>query len=131
MAKQYTFSKEERLSNVKQIDLLFNSGSSFSVRPLKIYFLVDNDTSGTPNKVLITISKKRFKRAVDRNRIRRKIKEAYRLNKKILQDEAHKMKLCVIIGIIYTGIDHNPQYSLLEKATVQCLDKLSNMITEK
>jgi len=96
------FYKEERLCSKKFIDLLFNNGSSFLLYPYRVHYLVIekpegitskisctigalNDKApeviGFPAKVLINVSKKRYKRAVDRNLIKRHCREVYRLQK--------------------------------------------------
>ena len=78
----HTFKKEERLCNKKLIDGLFHNGSSFLCYPFRIMWLpVILPDSQIPVQILIAVSKKRFKRAVDRNLIKRYTREAYRLNK--------------------------------------------------
>ena len=78
--KKYSFKKEERLCSLKAIGELFASGERFSSYPLfVVYKQVENKTKAPA--VLFSVSKKRFKRAVDRNRIKRLMRESYRLNK--------------------------------------------------
>lgn len=75
---KYTFPKSERLTGKKSIEELFAKGSSFFVHPIVLkYQLVE----GASHKILIAVSKKALKKAVDRNLVRRRIREAYRLNK--------------------------------------------------
>jgi ribonuclease P protein component len=76
-----TFNKEERLCSRKLIDLLFKDGSSFLLYPFRISYLLIDSSQSFPAKVVINVSKKRFKRAVDRNLIKRRLREAYRLQK--------------------------------------------------
>jgi ribonuclease P protein component len=76
-----TFSKEERLCSKKLLTELFTNGSSFLVYPYRVTWLAANPEQTTPAQVVIGVSKKKFKRSVDRNLIKRKIREAYRLNK--------------------------------------------------
>ncbi len=76
-----TFPKTERLHSRKKIKELFSEGSSFFVHPFKLILLPQETEGGTLHQVLITVPKKHFKHAVDRNRIRRQIKELYRLHK--------------------------------------------------
>lgn len=128
MAKQYTFNKRERLTNVIQIEHLFNSGSTFTNKPFKIFFQFSDIPQSYPVTILIAVSTKKFKRAVDRNRIRRKIKEAYRLNKNILINEVNKLKLNINLGIVYISNDYNPDYHILENKLVECLIRLGKMI---
>ncbi|RDC58640.1 ribonuclease P protein component [Pedobacter chinensis] len=77
----YTFKKEERLCSRKHLDLLFKNGSSFLLYPFRISYLFIDETTEVPVQVVINIPKKRYKRAVDRNLLKRRIREAYRLNK--------------------------------------------------
>ncbi len=83
-----TFSKQERLSSVKDIETLFKKGKSLFVFPLKVIFISSKTQQHTKEKeiissprLLISVSKRNFKRAVDRNRIKRQIREGYRLQK--------------------------------------------------
>ncbi len=77
----YTFLKEERLCSKKHLDLLFKNGSSFLFYPFRISYLFVDALLPSPVQVVISVPKKRYKRAVDRNLIKRRIREAYRLNK--------------------------------------------------
>ena len=77
----YSFKKEERLCNVKLIEKLFTDGSSFLVYPFRIIWLSEVANSVHPVQVLISVPKKRFKRAVDRNLLKRRIRELYRIHK--------------------------------------------------
>jgi len=77
----YTFRKEERLCSRKHLDLLFKKGSSFLLYPFRISYMFINEAAHVPAQVVINVPKKRYKRAVDRNLLKRRIREAYRLNK--------------------------------------------------
>ena len=81
-----TLRKPELLRGKKTIAKLFNEGSSFFLYPYKVVFAL-NPEPGTPHRILVTVPKKRFKKAVDRNKIKRRIKESYRLNKQLLHTE--------------------------------------------
>lgn len=76
-----TFNKEERLCSRKLLDLLFKNGSSFLLYPYRISYLFVAETHRFPAQVVINVAKKRYKRAVDRNLIKRRTREAYRLQK--------------------------------------------------
>uniref|UniRef100_F4C357 Ribonuclease P protein component n=1 Tax=Sphingobacterium sp. (strain 21) TaxID=743722 RepID=F4C357_SPHS2 len=80
---RYTFKKEERLCNKKLLTKLFQSGSSFILYPYRISFLPSQHLP-YPIQIVVSVPKRRFKRAVDRNLLKRRTKEAYRLQKHIL-----------------------------------------------
>src|ERR1700709_234674 len=81
MSKIYTFTKEERLCNKVLIDSIFHNGSSFLCYPFRVSWLVVDAPQLFPAQVLIAVPKKRYKRAVDRNLVKRRIREVYRLHK--------------------------------------------------
>ena len=117
-----TFGKLEHLTSKKLIQELFENGSSFYLFPFKVIFL-KADTSIPGHQVLFSIPKRNFKRAVDRNRIKRQLKEAYRLNKSIIADLPDK--LC--IGYIYTFKEKLP-YTNLEKKLSESLTRLTQEV---
>tara|TARA_B100000003_G_scaffold208917_2_gene231206 strand:+ start:965 stop:1339 length:375 start_codon:yes stop_codon:yes gene_type:complete len=75
---QFSFSKEERITNKKIIQKLFNSGEKINLFPFDFRYLIDG---GNTNKVLISVSKSKISSSVKRNLIKRRIRESYRLNK--------------------------------------------------
>lgn len=79
----FSLKKHEILRSKKNIKELFDNGSSFFIYPFKVYYLyVENQDT---NMVLFSVPKKHLKRAVDRNLVRRRLKEAYRLNKSMIK----------------------------------------------
>ncbi|MDI9340725.1 MAG: ribonuclease P protein component [Sediminibacterium sp.] len=76
-----TFHKQERLCSQTQIDLLFAKGTSVKAYPLKGIYLETSLENAPPVRVMIVVPKRLFKRAVDRNLLKRRIREAYRLQK--------------------------------------------------
>jgi ribonuclease P protein component len=95
---KFTFKKEERLSREKIIQELFKKGSSFYLYPFKVYFMQNPNPDSATHQVLISVSKKNFKRAVDRNSIKRRIREAYRLNKNLLPGQ-NKLAIAYIYSV--------------------------------
>ena len=83
-SKQYGFSKKEKLTGKKKIEGLFRQGSSFYFSAFQIRFTPASDQDH--HEVLVTVPKKNFKRAVDRNLLKRRIREAFRLNKQLIKD---------------------------------------------
>ena len=85
----YTLNKEERICSKKLIDKLFGGGKSSSVAsfPLRAVDMTAERADGEPQaQILVSVPKRHFKRAVKRNRVKRQVREAYRLNKQILID---------------------------------------------
>jgi ribonuclease P protein component len=122
-ARKFTFPKEEHLCRKKLIDELFGKqGSSFGVYPLRFVWIKSEQPSTTPPQVLINVSKRTFKRAVDRNRLKRLIREAYRLNKyQLLEYEGgHPVAL---LGLLYTGKEKSP-LAVIEKKLISGLNRL-------
>ncbi len=126
----YTFKKEERLCNKRLIDELFHNGSSFLCYPFRAQWLLVNDAALTvPVQVLISVSKKRYKRAVDRNLVKRRIREAYRLNK-----QQHLIKVLagtnknIVFSVGYIGKEIEP-YALMEKKMLKLLKQLGEQVT--
>ena len=118
-----TFKKEERLHEKKIINELFEKGKSFHSSPFKIIYIDTHDEGKYPAKVMIAVPGRNFKKAVDRNRIRRLIREAYRKNKNILYDalEASTLKLAFVI--LYSG-KLMPSYKEIESKIILILQRL-------
>ncbi|HLT73445.1 MAG TPA: ribonuclease P protein component [Ohtaekwangia sp.] len=121
---EFTFSKAERLSKEKDIQELFQKGSSFYLFPFKVLFLT-NPEFATTNQVLISVSKRNFKTAVSRNMIKRRIREAYRLNKALLAPATS-----VRIGFIYTHKEILPTPEIFGKM-VHVLKRISHLCEKK
>lgn len=85
--KAHTFGKAERLYSKKIIQELFTKGSSFYLHPFKVILLKNTDEATPFHQVLVSVSKRNFKKAVDRNTIKRRMKEGYRLQKGVLQNQ--------------------------------------------
>ncbi len=127
MNRSSTFRKAERLSHRKQIDSLFNEGLSFGLSPFKVFYLTEEPGNDAPVKVLMTVPKKKFKRAVDRNRLRRLMREAYRLHKHILYDKIVAVPGCMHIGFVYVGDRKDIAFEELEQQMIKCLERLGGV----
>ncbi|MDR0659076.1 MAG: ribonuclease P protein component [Mediterranea sp.] len=97
-----TLCKAERLCSKLQIEKLFSGGSrSFSVYPLRVVFMPVKREEGALASILISVSKRRFKRAVKRNRVKRQVREAYRKNKHELLGFLNERTEGMAIAFIY------------------------------
>ncbi|WP_333693565.1 ribonuclease P protein component [Flavobacterium sp.] len=86
----FTYPKHEKLKSQKQIDLLFTEGKSISKYPLRLVFVPVELDKDEKIKFGVSVSKKHFKKAVDRNYYKRLLRECYRLNKHILLENLNK-----------------------------------------
>ena len=124
-----TLHKSERLDKKKVIDKMFSGGArSFSVFPLRVVYLPVEDLEA-PVSILVSVSKRRFKRAVKRNRVKRQIREAYRKNKSLLVDELQRREQRLAVAFIYLSDELVATAELEEKmkiALARISEKLSS-----
>lgn len=119
-----TFTKAERLSSKIEIDSLFGTGKSFNSTPFKVIWL-EKAVGNTPVKTVISIPKRLFKRAVDRNRLKRLTREAYRKNKHLLYDDLGNKK--ILLMFIFTS-KTIIEYKEMEEKIISILQRLSKTI---
>lgn len=134
----FRFRRNERLKSEKVISLLFKKGQSFSCYPLRLVYTEiaplsksDDSTDFSPIQFSLSVSKKKFKHAVDRNVLRRRIREAYRLNKQDLyvflkSNEALSEKQFAFM-VIYTAKDSLP-YSEIQRGIRKMIFKFKQEI---
>lgn len=120
----YRLTKSERLHADKLIKELFNEGSSFFLYPFKVLLLRKIELAGQTNQVLISVSKKKIKNAAGRNYIKRRVREAYRIHKHLLNSDG------MLIGFIFVG---KPEMSFgeIEPKMIQILSKIAQDNPEK
>ena len=107
---RYFFKKQDKLKSRKTIELLFGKGKSFSNFPFKVVWLPENNEAVL--QAGVGVSSKYFKKATDRNRIKRLMREAYRLQKKILQDHLEEKQNKLSVFILYVGKEL-PEYEIV------------------
>jgi ribonuclease P protein component len=118
----YTFKKEERLCSKKLSDELFHNGSSFLCYPFKVNWLFVSN-SAPQTQVLFSVSKRRYKKAVDRNLVKRRMREAYRLLKQQHLYDHLSGERQLLIAFTYVGKEITP-YSFFEKKMLLTLSQL-------
>lgn len=131
MPKQFTLGKNERLKSRKQIEQLFAAGKSFAVFPYKIFYSVTNCQLPTANTLQfgVGVSNRNFKRAIDRNRIKRLTREAYRLQKNDLKKLLEEKNISLNVFFIYTSKEIT-EYNFVKEKTGTVLKKLIKIINE-
>ncbi|SMD33788.1 ribonuclease P protein component [Reichenbachiella faecimaris] len=125
--RKYSFPKRERLSSKKLIDALFTKGASFYFYPFSVRFLLADENT-TCHQFMVSVSKRNFKRAVDRNRIKRLIRESYRLHKHLLDEHLPQGKF-LLIAYIYTGKEIHP-YDFIESKLVDSFRRLKSKMDQ-
>lgn len=101
--KKYGFAKAERLRNKKEIDFLFKQGTTFFHYPFQVFFFIDKNPRQQPLRVLISVPIKKFPLAVERNKIKRVVREAYRLNKIELAESSLLSDYNLTLGWVYVA----------------------------
>ena len=101
MAGTFSYNKFEKLKSRKQIELLFAQGKSISSFPVKVFYLPVEHTPEHPVQVGAGVSARNFKKAVDRNTIKRRMREAYRLHKLPLHESLKTEQKSVAVFILW------------------------------
>ncbi len=121
----YGLSKEEKLCSHTKIEQLFADGNSFAQYPLRIVYRIHpKNTPDEQPQFFISVPKRKFKRAVHRVWLRRRIREAYRLNKNILPPMSQHS---IDIAFLYTAADKK-EFDIIESKMVELLKKLAIII---
>lgn len=125
---QHTLSKNERLCLQSKIDFLFTKGDSFIAYPLRIVYTARDieESEKISISILASVSKRKFKRAVKRNRVKRLIRENYRLNKDLFLDICLLSNKSIDIAFLYLK-NELPDFNEIEKAII----KTSSLLKEK
>ncbi len=120
---RYTLKKKEVLSKKKEIKELFSNGKSVFMYPLKMVYMVRERDGLKTNKVLfsVTVPKRNIKKAVNRNLVKRRIREAYRLNKHILQSYVPEDKQLIMM-FVFVG-KQPEKYDFILKAMLNIFSK--------
>ncbi|MDE3235030.1 MAG: ribonuclease P protein component [Bacteroidota bacterium] len=130
MKSDFSYGAIEKLKSRKLLEQVFTKGRSFSVFPLKVFYILVDEPLNFPLKTGVGVSSRNFKKATDRNRIKRLLREAYRLNKKELLQKITDEKKQVAVFFLY--IDKTlPSLAIVQQKMMVALDKLANQVSEK
>ncbi|MDB5281733.1 MAG: ribonuclease protein component [Bacteroidota bacterium] len=120
---RFTFGEGEKLKSKKIIDQLFTKGKSVSQSGFTLVYLSAPLNSFYPAQASFSAPKKNFKHAVDRNRVKRLMREVYRMNKFALYEKLVQRKEQLAIMWVYKG-KQLPELELVTKAMLYCLNKI-------
>mgnify|MGYP000268260022 FL=1 len=120
---KFTLGKQERLKSKKLIEKLYKEGNSVKSFPLRMMYLQTSHTSNFLAQVGVSVPKRNFKRAVDRNRIKRLMRETYRLQKQIVY---HNLEQPYVFMISYLGKEEWKYEELYKK-----MEKLLKLFIEE
>ncbi|WP_333807704.1 ribonuclease P protein component [Flavobacterium sp.] len=118
---KFTYPKNEKLKSKTTIDLLFTEGKSVSKYPLRLVYVENSESDAELIKMGVSVSKKYFKKAVDRNYFKRVLRETYRLNKHLLIDNLEKPHAFMF----FYQSKERLSYQEIEEKTIQLFQKFN------
>ena len=123
-----TFRKDEKLCSQKLMGELFLSGNSFLSYPLRIVWKIFSELpSESPAQAGFSVPKKLFKHAVDRNILKRRMRESYRLHKSELYNQLRQSDKRLALMFVYIGKEELP-YAKIESAVVKAFEKINGQL---
>lgn len=129
--KPFGFPKQEKLCSKKAIEATFAAGKSLYCYPYKVFYLGSKSSENEPfAQAMFVVPKKKFKRAVDRNAIRRKMREVYRLNKHLLEKWCIANGMQVKLIFMYIGTT-SASFSSHEKAMQSIFSSLIKTLADE
>lgn len=134
MSRSQTLSKKERLKSFRKIRLLFDAGERFRQHPFLVYYsLLIPETTTSEDELLqmgISVGTRNFKKAVTRNLLKRRTREAYRKHKVELKEVLQTKGYAMSVFFVYTHAEVS-EYAEIEQAMVAALKKLINSIAQQ
>lgn len=130
LTEKNTLHKAERLTHTKQIDRLFASGRWLRSEHLRVIYLVDDESAGFSCKALFSCPKRFHRRAVKRNLLKRRMREAYRLNKHNFYSQVKSIDKSLWIGFIITVPDI-PEYRQIHREIRKLLAQVESRLNKK
>lgn len=128
----YKFPKAEKLCSKRIIEAIYDRGNKVKLYPFILNYLeVEGETTiAFPIQIATAVPKRKVKLAVKRNRLKRQIREAYRLNKQALIQKVQNQDLKLALFLVYIG-NEKESYNFIEKKLILLLDSLIRKINEK
>jgi ribonuclease P protein component len=123
----FSYPAAEKLKSKKIIDLLFSEGNSVSKYPLRLVYVAHDFDEDVPLKMGVSVSKKYFKKAVDRNYFKRVLRECYRLNKHLLIANIDVKYCCMF----FYQTNEKLNYTEINEKTIQLFEKFVKTTQEK
>jgi len=125
--KSYSFSKEEHLKRKKEISRVFKDGIFLYEKHLSVVFIPSDEEGQKLHRVAVSVPKKYFKRAVDRNRIKRQLRECYRLNKSCL----YLQELTFSLNLMFVYISNSMiPYSSINEEIISLLKRVLKKLSD-
>ena len=121
--KTFSYNKKEKLKSRTQLDAIFASGKSFSIFPIKVFYLETGEATLENTKAGVGVSARYFKKAVERNRVKRLLRETYRLEKQNLLEKLNEQQKQLIIFFLYIDKEM-PDYKVMREKMRDCIEKL-------
>ena len=123
----FSYPQDEKLKSKKIIDLLFTEGKSVSKYPLRLVYVKHDFEEDVPLKIGVSVSKKHFKNAVDRNYFKRVLRESYRLNKQLLVENLDTKYCCMF----FYQTKEKLSYQEINQKTIELFEKFIKIIQDK
>lgn len=129
MTANNTYSKQEKLKSRKALEQLFAKGKSFSVFPIKVFYTVTDQSNAAMVQAGVGVSSRIFKKAHDRNKVKRLLREVYRTQKQPLYKTVVENQQALNVFYLYIGKEL-PLFADLQIAMEKTLEKLIRKISE-
>jgi ribonuclease P protein component len=133
LAKLFTLGKDERLKSRKQIEQLFKEGKRFAVSPFRVFYVLSEEKPsviGSPLLFGVAAGTRSFKKAADRNRIKRLVREAWRLHKNDLKDLLKQQNRQLNVFFVYVAKEIL-SYGEIQESIKISIDRLDKIVTNK
>ena len=127
--KNQGLNKYERLKSRKQIDILFKSKQGVFAHPVRYAWGKGREDQLAPVEMMVSVSKRNFKRAVDRNRIKRLMREVYRKNKQVLYEFLQDKDLKISLALVFVA-KVMPDYKSIEKSVLKAMKRIIEEIEQ-